>query len=238
MALEAGANEDQAIAALLHDAVEDHGGAERLADIAARFGPRVARIVADCSDTVEGPRVAWRERKQRYLASLASKSRESLLVSACDKIYNAEAIVSDLRIHGEALWDRFSGSAEDILWYYRSLAEAFQRYLPGPSADRLARLTKEMRNLAERNRKAMNRTRPSKYDPLRDFLRTKSRGEFTLSFAEIERILGGSLPKSAATPQWWSNVLGSDHPQKRAWQSAGFDAFLVAGSRKVRFRSH
>lgn len=79
---------------------------------------------------------------------------------------------------------------------------------------------------------------PSKYDPLRDHLRGRPRGEFTLSFAEIERVLGFSLPKSTARPQWWANVRDGQSPQTQAWQSVGFDAFLVAGSRKVRFRSH
>jgi hypothetical protein len=79
---------------------------------------------------------------------------------------------------------------------------------------------------------------PSKYDPLRDHLQAKPRGEFTLTFKQIEQVLGIPLPKSAERPQWWANTTGGHHPQTQAWQSAGFDAFLVAGSRKVRFKSH
>ena len=78
---------------------------------------------------------------------------------------------------------------------------------------------------------------PSKYEPLRAHLAGHPAGEFTLRFAEIEAILGSPLPKSAELPQWWANVTGSGHPYSQAWQSAGFDAFLVAGARKVRFRS-
>jgi hypothetical protein len=78
---------------------------------------------------------------------------------------------------------------------------------------------------------------PSKYDPLKRHLDGRPRGEFTLRFDEIESVLGFKLPKSAVRPQWWANVTGSSHPHSQAWQAAGFDAFLVAGSRKVRFRS-
>jgi hypothetical protein len=77
----------------------------------------------------------------------------------------------------------------------------------------------------------------SKYDTLRSYLEGKPRGEFTRAFAEIERILGFVLPGSASQPQWWSNVSGDGHPHSRAWQAAGFKAFLFSGSRKVRFSS-
>jgi hypothetical protein len=78
---------------------------------------------------------------------------------------------------------------------------------------------------------------PSKYDPLKAHLSGRPRGEFTLGFREIEAVLGFPLPASSERPQWWANVRGGNHPQTRAWQDAGFDAFLVAGSRKVRFKS-
>ncbi|HEU4968987.1 DUF7662 domain-containing protein [Sphingomonas sp.] len=77
----------------------------------------------------------------------------------------------------------------------------------------------------------------SKYSPLREHLASKPRGEFQLSFAEIERVLGFKLPASANRPQWWANVTGGGHPHSRSWQDAGFDAFLVEGFRRVRFRS-
>lgn len=150
IALEAGADEDEAIAALLHDAVEDQGGSARQADVEARFGERVARIVADCSDSDRQPKPPWKERKEEYLASLATKGRSSLLVSLADKTHNAQAIVTDLHSHGESLWDRFTGGREGTIWYYSSLADAFDGVLPGPGSRRLRRLVDEMRSLATR----------------------------------------------------------------------------------------
>ena len=78
---------------------------------------------------------------------------------------------------------------------------------------------------------------PSKYDPLKRHLQERPRGEFSLTFKQIEEVLGFPLPNSAQRPQWWANVTGGSHSQSQAWQSAGFEAFLVSGSRKVRFRS-
>ena len=144
LALELGADEDQAIAALLHDAVEDQGGAERLADIRARFGDRVAEIVADCTDTDVEPKPPWQARKEAYVASLADKPPHSLLVSLADKLHNAGAILTDLTAHGPSVWGRFTGGREGSLWYYKALSEAFEARLPGPAANRLARLVKDM----------------------------------------------------------------------------------------------
>ena len=144
LALEAGADEDQAIAALLHDAVEDQGGPPRLADIRARFGDRVAGIVADCTDSAAEPKPPWRERKAAYVASLAHKPAASLLVSLADKTHNARAILADLGEQGDAVWDRFTGGKSGSLGYYRALADAFRTHLPGPMADRFARLVDDM----------------------------------------------------------------------------------------------
>lgn len=140
LALEAGADEDGAIAALFHDAVEDQGGAPRLAEIRARFGAGVAAIVADCSDHAGEPRPPWRQRKEAYVASLAAKPAASLRVSLADKTHNAGAILADLAAHGPAVWDRFTGGRDGTLWCYRALADAFAASLPGPGAARLARL--------------------------------------------------------------------------------------------------
>ena len=148
LALEMGADEDQAIAALLHDAVEDQGGAPRLFEIRARFGERVARIVADCSDwDGAGTRPQWRERKQAYLDGLATKPADSLLVVLADKTHNARAIVDDFATHGAALWDRFNAGRAEVLWYYGALAEAFSRSLPGAGAARLGKLVEQMAGL-------------------------------------------------------------------------------------------
>ena len=134
--LESGGDEDQAIAALLHDAVEDCGGLPTLDEIKRRYGDRVARIVLDCSDSVGEPKPPWEERKQAYLASLANKPKDSLLVALADKSHNAECIVRDLLEHGDEVWSRFTASREEVCAYYRALAETFARVLPAaqPSA--------------------------------------------------------------------------------------------------------
>lgn len=148
IALENGADEDQAIAALLHDAVEDQGGAAQLATIRAKFGDRVAEIVDHCTDADSDPKPPWRTRKEAYLASLAHKPVASLQVSLADKTHNAGAIVADLAVHGDALWKRFTGGRDGSLWYYDALAQAFQARIPGPATDRLAALVGEMRRRA------------------------------------------------------------------------------------------
>lgn len=145
--LEHGGDENLAIAALLHDAIEDCG-AEHEAGIAARFGPQVAAIVRDCTDAEVQPKPLWRARKEAYLARLADKPRDSLLVSAADKLHNARAIVADLRTHGPAMMSRFNAGAEGTLWYYRSLADAYARLLPGALARDLALAVEEMERLA------------------------------------------------------------------------------------------
>jgi GTP pyrophosphokinase len=133
LVLEAGGGEDAAIAALLHDAAEDQGGHETLADIRARFGARVADIVAACSDTFEEPKPPWHERKRAYIAHLRDAPAEVLLVSCADKLHNARAILRDYRTCGERLWTRFSGGRDGTLWYYRALVEHYRR-APSPPA--------------------------------------------------------------------------------------------------------
>jgi (p)ppGpp synthase/HD superfamily hydrolase len=139
LVIEHGGNEDQAIAALLHDAAEDQGGAATLADIKAKFGDAVAAIVADCTDAWTEPKPPWRKRKEAYLAGLPNKPAESLLVSLADKTHNAEAILFDYRVLGDALWDRFSGGADGTRWYYNTLAAVFSSTMPGRLSDRLSR---------------------------------------------------------------------------------------------------
>lgn len=137
LVIEHGGTEDQAIAALLHDAPEDQGGARTLKLIRERFGDDVAEIVADCTDAWEEPKPAWRARKEAYLAKLPTKASASLLVSLADKTHNAEAILYDYRDIGEALWDRFNGGRDGTRWYYRALADLFGKKMPGRLADRL-----------------------------------------------------------------------------------------------------
>jgi GTP pyrophosphokinase len=126
IALEHGADEDEAIAGLLHDAVEDQGGPPTLTAIRERFGDKVAHIVHACSDTDKTPKPPWRERKEAYVLHVGEACPSVRLVSASDKLHNARAILADYRTHGEDLWPRFNaGGAEDVVWYYRSLVSSF-----------------------------------------------------------------------------------------------------------------
>lgn len=146
--LDYGGDEDEAIAALLHDAVEDCGGAPVLADIRARFGDRVAGIVAACSDTDQIPKPPWQARKEAYLAHLRDAPASVRLVSAADKLHNARAILADYRQVGEALWDRFNATKAQTLWYYRALVEAFAAHGRTPLVSELARTVEEIERLA------------------------------------------------------------------------------------------
>lgn len=141
-----GGDEDQVIAALLHDAIEDCvAEVPDIADqIEARFGPDVLHIVEGCTDAYEDPKPAWKERKQAYLKHLRELPDDSpvLLVSLADKVHNARAIVADLHQVGDQLWDRFNGKYEGSLWYYNTLATIFDEKLP-------SYLSGELRSLVE-----------------------------------------------------------------------------------------
>ena len=133
LALEYGANEDEAIAALLHDAIEDQGGVATAAEIRRRFGDNVVTIVEACTDADSTPKPPWRERKELYLSHLPTASPSVLLVSASDKLHNSRSILQDYRAVGEAVWDRFNGGKIGTLWYYRALVEAFRPTAVNPS---------------------------------------------------------------------------------------------------------
>src|SRR6202035_2170894 len=130
LVLEAGGDEDLAIGALLHDVVEDCGGAPMLKEVRRRFGKRVAKVVDGCTDADIDPKPPWRGRKDTYLRHLKSADAETRLVSAADKLNNARSILSDYREVGESIWARFNGGREGTLWYYLSLLEAFLRQEP------------------------------------------------------------------------------------------------------------
>ncbi len=147
--LEYGGDEDLAVAALLHDSVEDQGGKARLEDVRNRFGERVARIVEACSDSLadtgKGERKApAAERRKAYLAHLHNADQDILRVSLADKVHNARAILRDLRKPevGGKVWARFSQPKEQTLSYYRSLADTFCERLPG-------QLSNELREIVE-----------------------------------------------------------------------------------------
>jgi len=154
LVIEDGGDEDQAIAAMLHDTVEDGGGRPMLERIGRSFGPRVAAIVEGCSDTVEGdPAEPWIERKRRYLAHLPTVEDDAILrVALADKVHNARSIVRDYREEGHALWERFTQkSAREQLWYYSGLLEFFDRRRPGPLTEDLWRAVGELAWLVARD---------------------------------------------------------------------------------------
>jgi (p)ppGpp synthase/HD superfamily hydrolase len=148
IALEYGANEDEAIAALLHDAIEDQGGAPTREEIRHRFGENVTEIVDGCTDADTTPKPPWRQRKETYIAHIATASRSVLLVSAADKLHNARSILKDYRVLGESVWERFQGRKEGTLWYYRSLVEAFRQTESSPIFEELERVILELEHLA------------------------------------------------------------------------------------------
>jgi len=153
LVLEHGGSEDEAIAALLHDAVEDQGGAPTMQAIRERFGEAVAAIVAGCTDTDLMPKPPWRPRKEAYIAHVASASPPVRLVSAADKLHNARTILADYRRHGDTVWERFSGRKEGTLWYYRALIQAFRAHGETPLLEELDRVVSEIERLAATSRR-------------------------------------------------------------------------------------
>lgn len=123
---EHGGSEDQVMAALLHDAVEDQGGEETLERIRDYFGEKVAGLVEACSDARAEPKPAWLPRKQLFLDALRTASPEVKLIVAADKLHNVRTLIRDYRKVGESLWDRFTGKREGTLWYYREACRALQ----------------------------------------------------------------------------------------------------------------
>ena len=154
LVLENGGDRDQAIAALLHDSIEDQGGGHPEGviglrqQIEAEFGSRVLEIVEGCTDAETIPKPPWRERKQKYIAHLEEAPESVLLVSCADKLHNARAIVSDLRVMGDALFERFNGGREGTLWYYESIVEVFGRRGLDHLAAELRRTVETMKALA------------------------------------------------------------------------------------------
>jgi len=150
LVLEHGGDEDQAIAALLHDSIEDQGdtyvgGVEQLRkDIEDEFGATVLRIVNGCTDADTVPKPPWKERKEAYIEHIQNAESDIRFVSCCDKLHNARAILTDYLAVGDNLWDRFNADKEDILWYYRSLTDAFQEGGKSPLTEELSRVVSEL----------------------------------------------------------------------------------------------
>jgi (p)ppGpp synthase/HD superfamily hydrolase len=148
LVLEAAGDEDMAIAALLHDVVEDCGGMPRLREVHRMFGPRVAKIVEGCTDSFSDPKLPWIERKTEYLKRLKHEDAETRLVSASDKLHNVRTVLADYRQDGESIWKRFSGGREGTLWYYRALSDEFQKRKPNRTARELAIAVQQLEKAA------------------------------------------------------------------------------------------
>jgi (p)ppGpp synthase/HD superfamily hydrolase len=156
LVLEAGGSEDQAIAALLHDAVEDCGGRPVLAEIRSRFGEQVANIVDGCTDAYTIPKPPWKARKLEYLDHLRAAGDDVRLVSAADKLHNVRTILADFRNDGDSVWERFSGHRDGTLWYYRAVLNVLREGKPNRLIDELHRVVTELETLATRQSASSN----------------------------------------------------------------------------------
>ena len=156
LVLEAGGTEDEAIAALLHDAIEDQGGSVVGETISAKFGPNVLAIVRECSDwDGDAAKPSWRQRKESFVASIAEISASGRLVVAADKLNNARDLREDYRVLGDGLWHRFNGGRTGTMWYYRAVADALEQALaPKRIVDELQRVVTELEELAAAGHKS------------------------------------------------------------------------------------
>jgi (p)ppGpp synthase/HD superfamily hydrolase len=126
LVLEDGGDEDEAIAGLLHDAVEDRGGAETREAILMQFGERVVSIVDGCTESYGFPKPPWRDRKLQYIEQMRGASPSVLRVSMADKLHNVRSILADFYRIGDAVWKKFQGERAGTLWFYRSLLEVYR----------------------------------------------------------------------------------------------------------------
>ncbi|NBD34303.1 MAG: HD domain-containing protein [Cyanobacteria bacterium] len=144
LVLEYGGDEDCAIAALLHDAIEDQGGAATREKIRLHFGQRVTTLVDECTESDQTPKPPWQERKETYLAHIPQMSDEIALISTADKIHNARSILRDYQTLGEDIWNRFHGGKEGTLWYYRSSVNAFRKRKVTPIVEELTEVVNQL----------------------------------------------------------------------------------------------
>lgn len=149
LVLEDGGNEDEAIASLLHDAIEDQGGVKTRTEIYQLFGETVAKIVDGCTDSEVMPKPPWEERKQAHIDKMRSTSPEVRRVSQADKLHNIRSTIADWYQQGDAVWHKFKGGKTGTLWYYRSLLEVFQETEPSFLTQELERAVNMLEQLAQ-----------------------------------------------------------------------------------------
>lgn len=143
--------EDMVIAALLHDAVEDHGGLPRLEDIRNNFGPEVARMVEGLSDSFaedSNSKENWEDRKSGYIARLRDEPRDVQLISAADKLYNARTVLDEYRTIGPQVWARFKRGRDQQIWYFQELVKLFKSAGTNRIVEELARVVHELERLS------------------------------------------------------------------------------------------
>lgn len=145
LVLEDGGSEEEAIAALLHDAVEDQGGTTTRAEISRRFGSNVTAIVDGCTEPEQTPSMTWKEHKQQYLEQLRQASPQVQRVALADKLHNARSLLINLRLEGESIWSQFRGGKDNILWLYELQLELFEKVSNSWMVEELERVTKELR---------------------------------------------------------------------------------------------
>jgi len=158
LVLDDGGSEDEAIAGLLHDAAEDHGGRPRVEEIRTRFGNVVARIVEDCTDSWDADKKPWIERKRAYIQQARRLGPFSLRVSAADKVHNAYALLRDLRNIGERVWERFSSPPDDVITYYESLVRSYREAGGGRLVDELERIVRGIQREMDIDRRGLCRS--------------------------------------------------------------------------------
>lgn len=159
LVLEGGGDEEMAMAALLHDVVEDCGGMPTLLEVRRMFGKRVAHMVEGCTDSFTDPKLPWIVRKAEYLKRLRHEDAETRLVSASDKLHNVRTVIADYRTDGESIWKRFSGGRDGTLWYYRALNAEFQKRKQNRITRELAIAFSELDALTDRKTAKRSRSR-------------------------------------------------------------------------------
>lgn len=144
LVLEDGGTEDEAIAALLHDSVEDQGGLDTLAEINKLFGDDVAQIVMECSDSYLTPKPPWKERKEQFMGKINSISDSAVRVIIADKLHNVRSVLQNHQVFGSELWSNFKGGREGTIWYYHEMHKLLNNRIQSINLAILSKYINEM----------------------------------------------------------------------------------------------